>query len=80
MLTTCAVIHKGTWTTSKDTLLLNTENVIWKIDSLREFGFNGKHPVVPEKPIKYFIKGNKIMKKIKIIKKGKLVFDKLKKV
>lgn len=81
--TTCGNIRKGTWVISKDTLLLNVESADWRVDSLREFGFNGKmHPVIPEKPDKYLIKGNKIIQKSKYIKKGKekLIIHKLKKI
>ena len=58
MYSTCGIIQKGTWITSKDTLFLNVKSSVWRNDSLRQFR---KHPMVSEKPIKLLIKDNKMV-------------------
>ena len=58
VLTTCGTISKGYWELNKDSILLNTESIRWRNDSIQEHGSQGKWPAIPSKPIRYKIKKN----------------------
>ncbi|HFC00191.1 MAG TPA: hypothetical protein ENJ53_05245 [Phaeodactylibacter sp.] len=70
-LQNCGNILTGKWKTEMDTLILAVETNRWKNDSLNINGFNGKHPSIPQRPVKYLIKKNELIQKEKVMKDGK---------
>lgn len=69
-LTTCSSIIEGNWSTVDDSLLLNIKTHVWRIDSLQENGFNGRHPIVSDIPMGYKITNSELHRTLSYIDSG----------
>ena len=67
ILTSCANIMAGKWKLQDDTLFLFVEKNRWQNDSLNTHGYNGNWPSIPEKPLFYRYKDNKLFAKGKLL-------------
>ena len=56
----CAASIEGVWWVKEDSLYLKFLTNEWRVDSLQKFGFEGRWPSLPKKPIKYHIAGKQL--------------------
>jgi len=71
------VICKGRWTTKNDSLFLHVSESRWTNDSLNKYGYKGKQPEVPSKPIGFRIRKDQL-EQIAILKNGEKLITRLK--
>ncbi|MGA3015327.1 MAG: hypothetical protein ABSD71_14980, partial [Bacteroidales bacterium] len=74
---TCSTIYTGNWYSINDSLFLKVKTVRWRIDSLNQYGFHGKWPNLPVKPIGFKIKDNHLDQTLQFAN-GKIGIERLK--
>ncbi len=72
-LITCGNLISGSWTVRKDSLLLLAKTNRWRNDSLHQYGYNGKQPVVCNTYAKYIIKKNSLSSIFSTTNKEKII-------
>lgn len=61
---TCGNVIRGTWFVQNDSLMLEVNSNRWRSDSFHQHTYNGRQPKVPDKPVPFVIRGNKLIQKI----------------
>lgn len=74
--TTCGCIMSGKWFHKGDSMFLVITANRWKSDSLNMYGYNGKQPVCPAKPVGFAINGDYI-ERVHVLKNGDKILEKL---
>ena len=72
-MTSCANIVTGNWELRNDSVYLEYETNIWKIDSLQEFGFEGKWPKIPDSQIGYKLNGDELHRTVILLDTKKTI-------
>jgi hypothetical protein len=75
--TTCGNSIAGRWFHKDDSVFLVITANRWRNDSLNIYGYNGKQPACPVKPVGFKINGDYI-ERVHVLKNGDKILEKLK--